>query len=103
MEKYINNNQVAVLISLGYGAGWSTWNSNEDFLIMDKTLVKMHLSNTPIEVVKAYCDKILNTDIFMGGWKDIYIEWLDKDTPFTILEHDGNEIIMTPADLDMKA
>ena len=32
MEKVIRDDKVAVLYSPGYGAGWSTWCSNDDLI-----------------------------------------------------------------------
>lgn len=44
VEKYYNENgELGVLVSGGFGAGWSTWNSNE--LAYDKRIVEKWLEN----------------------------------------------------------
>ena len=46
VERYINEDgKVGVLISGGFGAGWSTWADNVDrkFFLFDRGLVKLAL------------------------------------------------------------
>ena len=103
MEKYENGNgQIAVLVSRGLGAGWSTWGSDEAFLSMDKTLVEMKLNDAPSSEVSAYCKKIKGEQ-YMGGWSSVCVEWLDKGTAFTIEEYDGSESLRTSSDLVLTA
>lgn len=50
VERYTREDgKVAVLISPGYGAGWSTWASDEDveFFLFDATMVKAVLAGFP--------------------------------------------------------
>ena len=41
MEKVIRNNEVAVLISHGFGAGWYSWNNDHQELLYHPKLVEM--------------------------------------------------------------
>ncbi len=104
LDKYENKRgEIGVIISGGYGAGWSTWNENSEFLSMDKTLVKMKLENAPESDVETYCKKAKGDSPYMGGWNKGRIEWLEKGTAFTIEEYDGFESLRTSNDLNMTA
>lgn len=104
MEKYVNDSgQIGVLVSGGFGAGWSTWGEDSNFLSMDKTLVEMKLNNAPQEEVEAYCEKVKGVAPYMGGWDDARVEWIDKGTSFTIEEYDGSESLRTISNLSMTA
>lgn len=103
--KYIENGKVAVLVSPGHGAGWSTWQYDKykEFYAMDKRLVSMYLDNTDEDVVVAFCLRTTGAEPYMGGWDDIEIEWLDAGEKFMIQEYDGHEYLITEEDLYMAA
>lgn len=95
VEKYYNDEgQVGVIVSGGFGAGWSTWNREiGTFLIMDKTLVEMCLSERSSSEVGLYLEGIGVEDFYLGGWGDCSVYFLDKGTHFIIDEYDGSESI----------
>lgn len=93
--------EIGVLVSGGFGAGWSTWNDNEEFLAMDKTLVEMRLRDAPESEVSAYCKKMVGEVPYMGGWEQVKVKWLDKGTAFTIDDYDGNESLLLTTCLQM--
>lgn len=105
MEKYENEKgEVAVLVSSGFGAGWSSWNSNKEFLAMNKTVVEMHLKGVGCDEVEEYIKRQTGADyIYTGGWSDCEIEWISKGTSFAIEAYDGSESIRTYSDLRMTA
>ena len=46
VEKYYNENgELGVLISTGFGAGWSSWNCDE--IAFDKRVVEYWLNESP--------------------------------------------------------
>lgn len=92
VEKYYSEdgNQVAVLYSPGYGAGWSTWHSDGEFAMFDKTLVEMALRDAPIGEVDDYLES-LDNDGYTGGWEDIQVRWVSKGSKVHITDYDGNE------------
>ena len=108
VEKYIREDgKVAVLVSPGYGAGWSTWNysNDRDFLLFDKTLVEMVLefdSQEPknehsLEIFKEKVNAYLvgvGIGIYLGGLSDVCVEWLNPGTEFVIDEQDGYECLV---------
>ena len=110
MEKVIRDGQVAVLISTGYGAGWSTWHwgDNKETLIFHPKLVEWVESEQPTVVaISTILKEILGEkeaeEIYLGGVEDLTIEWLPEGTKFRIEEYDGKEHIITENDLDLIA
>ncbi|WP_290738515.1 hypothetical protein [Haliea sp.] len=106
VEKYYNEEgEVAVLVSGDFGAGWSTWDSRgiESFLCMDKGLVELHLKGASEEEVEKYIKNKTGRDKYLGGWKDVEIEWLQQGTAFIIEEYDGAESIRTLDNLTLVA
>jgi len=93
VEKVIRDEKVAVIYSPGYGAGWSTWNTDEDqeTLIFSPELVRLIESEVPItdKVLKGlFGDNIYNPGNFR-------IKWIPVGTAFRINEYDGAESIET--------
>ena len=95
MEKYIKEGNVAVLVSPGHGAGWSTWVRDMDDpegAIFDVTLVKHFLCEEVLseEQLEAYLtDKYPNS--YANGVYDCVVEWVPVGTRFFIKEYDGSE------------
>jgi len=98
MEKLYNSRgQVAVAISGGFGAGWSTWNAKVN--PMDKRYNQLILDGNIDEAIKLGESE----DYFTGGLRDCKIHWIDKGTKFRIDEYDGSEYIISENDLPLKA
>lgn len=62
VERYYNKDgQLAVLVSHGYGAGWSTWNEYGIDLAIDKRIVEAKLRQTyekDVEEFTAFLESI---------------------------------------------
>lgn len=85
MEKLIIDGKVAVAVSGGYGAGWSTWNGINP---MDARFNTLFL-NGEIGEIKKICEE---EDLgYAGGAEDVRIEWIPVGTKFVISEYDGSE------------
>lgn len=82
--------QIGVLVSRGYGAGWSSWGKPE--MALDKELVEAFERGASDEEKGAIAKKNW-PDAYVGGLFDCYIEYLDKGTLFRINEYDGYETI----------
>lgn len=84
-----------ILISPGYGAGWSTWNpDHKEFLLKDPTLVEMaERSATVTEVAQYIEDKLGDKHVYMGGWQEIEVVEIPAGTLFKVTEYDGYESI----------
>jgi hypothetical protein len=90
-QKYEKDGKVAVLVSPGHGAGWSTWADYEDMeaLCMDADLVQCVLDKDLQKLSRVTEEKYPNT--YMGGARSLVIEWVDKGEAFEITEYDGSE------------
>lgn len=99
--KVVRDGQVAVLISRGYGAGWSTWNYGyESVILFHPLLVKMVEEDRQTEITPKWLeDEMGLTDIFTGGVEGLSIQWLPEGTHFLVDEYDGSESITTKDDL----
>ena len=96
VEKVVRDDKVAVLYSPGFGAGWSSWVSDEfrDFALFDSNLVALVERGASAEEVEAYLkDRLGDAHFYTGGWRDIEIAWLERGTAFKIHEYDGAESI----------
>ena len=110
MEYYKNEKgQIAVLVSGCYGAGWSTWNVEE--LAYDKRVVEFWLSvendldflrevdrsenSQAARKTKDFLASIGYFSVYLGGFADIHVEWVDAGQPFRIDEYDGFESLVT--------
>ena len=97
MNKVIRDGKVAVLVSPGFGAGWSTWSyvGEEDyrnFMLFDPTLVDMVERGASAETIETYVTSMY-PDVYCGGADDLTIQWLPVGTAFRIHEYDGSESV----------
>lgn len=97
MEKYVIENEkgkfTAVLISPGYGAGYSTWGYGDP---MDGELIKELLENVddfnPNEVDSG--TEIDVSDYMSSQFDSLFsVHFVPTGTPFRISEYDGAESI----------
>lgn len=102
VNKVIRKGKVAVLVSPGFGAGWSTWIGDDDD--------SLESVFDPV-VVKAVEDGILHEDIllylkekyengYFGGYYQLVIEWVPVGQKFRIEDYDGSESLIFEEDLD---
>lgn len=85
-----------VLISKGYGAGWSTWNDPE--MAFDKELIAMVENGCSLEEMYNVCVRKgfssgAGATPYMGGFKNLQIVEIPDGLYFRIREYDGNEYI----------
>jgi hypothetical protein len=88
LYKVIKDGKVAVAISDGYGAGWSTWNNVHP---LDAQFNVLFLKGQKDEALELCA----SDDIFgyCGGGEDIHIAWIRIGAIFKIDEYDGAESI----------
>lgn len=93
MDRVIRDGKVAVLISPGFGAGWSTWASDElaGRVLFDPAVVAWVESG---KVGDVPVDQYGDTYLYTGGAGQLTIEWLPLGTQFRISEYDGSEHIV---------
>jgi hypothetical protein len=91
-EKVVRDGKVAVLISRGFGAGWSTWadDGRAEMLLFDRRFVEA--AEAGIKDVDPILEAVFGDDsTYSGGWRDIEIVWLPVGRQFRIDEYDGSE------------
>ena len=94
MEMYRVGNETAILLSVGFGAGWSTW--NQKALAYDKRIIEywnpcgLHPS---VEQMEKYLEKLGYKGVYMGGYEELRIEWVPTGSLVRINEYDGAERI----------
>ena len=103
VEKWIRDGKVAVIVSPGFGAGWSTWNTeiNEE-TAFDKGLAELVEAGKPLAEIEAYAEQKWPGACLLG-LDQLEVEWIDVGTKFTIHEYDGSESLRLIEDLSMTA
>lgn len=100
IERYYNEkNELGVLVSGGFGAGWSTWNSKE--LAYDKRIVEKWLKGVSSDEMCNFVESLGYPSPYMGGYKQLELEFVPRGTVFRIHEYDGSESIEALEDMDM--
>lgn len=87
-KKLVANGMVAVIVSPGYGAGWSTWGARGQAL--DGELAQAIIDNKPLTELSAIASKNW-PDAYQGGLGDCVVQWVPEGTQFEIKEYDGSE------------
>ena len=92
MHRVVRDGRVAVVYSPGYGAGWSTWNTDLPDMIFDPGLVDLVLEGNK-EKILAYV--VLRwSDATIMGVDDLAVEWIPEGVDFVINEYDGAETLV---------
>ncbi len=88
-EKLVKDGKVAVLISHGFGAGWYSWNRDNEALLFDKDLIELVLKGDMDELERVVESKY--PGIYRGGLRDVSVEWVPQGEMFEVSEYDGSE------------
>lgn len=99
MEKVVRDGKVAVLISPGFGAGWSTWSGKEEsqILLFEPDVVAWVEGGKKGEFPNLK-EKYPGGDFYHGGVDELEIVWVPVGTKFRINEYDGSESIVVESD-----
>lgn len=90
--------KVAVAVSPGYGAGWTTW--NRGISPFEPKIIKMIETGKRNEITEEWCKTELGLgNIYCGGTEKLEIVWLKKGTKFRMSEYDGSESLVIDSDL----
>ena len=100
MEKIIRDGLVAVLYSPGFGAGWSTWNSQFTHCIFDPEIVRMVENEDDPYQIESFAESKYGEEFYGGGANDLRIAWVPEGSEFIINEYDGSESIRLKEDID---
>ncbi len=100
IEKYIRDGKVAVAYSPGFGAGWSTWESNNDLkdtMVFHPDIIKMILDGKQSQINEDWLVEHFGSEyerVYTGGAYNLKIEWVKIGTSFRIDEYDGSEHVI---------
>ena len=89
--------KTAVLVSPGFGAGFSTWNEPE--MAVDFDLVEAFLKED-MERFNYILEEKYNSP-YNGGVVDLEVQWVTEGTQFMIEEYDGSERIVDISKLNL--
>lgn len=91
-SKVCFNGHVAVLVSRGFGAGWSTWNTDVKCLFTPE-VVKQVMEGT---VTEFSLKQVYEPErVCVGGLDGLCVVWLKVGTKFRVTEYDGAEGLET--------
>ena len=90
MNKLEKDGKVAVMISPGFGAGWSTWNSDcRDTLLFDAEIAQAVIDGDKAKAAQLAMEKC--PGLYTGGAGGLMVEWIDKGSVFEVEEYKGSE------------
>ena len=92
-ERVVRDGRVAVLVSPGFGAGWSSWADAElqERLLFDPEVVAWVEGGKrgPLPNLESKYGVLYD-----GGAEDLVVEWVPLGVRFRIHEYDGSESIV---------
>lgn len=99
VDLYYNTDHsaIAVLVSGGFGAGFSTWHDKR--MAYDRRVVQFLMANHLDEddLTNGQIEKFLYDigyeNVYLGGWWGLYIEWVPVGRLFRLTEYDGAESV----------
>lgn len=101
--RVVRDGKVAVLISPGYGAGWSTWEHDDksrQLMVFEPEVVAWVLGGKQgpaPDLHKKYGDVVGR--IYEGsGTQNLVVKWVPLGTRFRIQEYDGSESLVMDHD-----
>lgn len=104
VEKVVRDGMVAVLVSPGYGAGWSKWADDDKKLtaLFDRRFVEA--AEAGVKDIESVCEEVFGGDyMYTGGWRNIQVRWLPEGTVFIVEEYDGSENLRFVSDISITA
>lgn len=91
MDKVVRDGKVAVLVSPGFGAGWSTWNPRHPECLFDPDIVAAVEREASVGEIESIAGSKWGDWFYPGGASDLEIEWVEQGTSFEIHEYHGSE------------
>ena len=88
MNKLIVDGKVAVIVSPGFGAGWSTCGDEESCL--DGELAQAILDGLHEDKIEEIAEKNWPGQ-YQGGLYQCVVKWVEQGEQFEITDYDGNE------------
>jgi hypothetical protein len=99
VQKLTNEGKVAVLISEGFGAGWSTWNDEYPDMLFDPEIAQMIEDDKSEDQIMQVAAKKY-PKAYLGGLDGLVVKWLVEGTEFIVDEYDGAESLVIQSETD---
>lgn len=93
MQKVTRGDVVAVLITRGYGSGWSTSNKEHPEILFDPATIAWVEGGKKGKGALSADLKARFKGIWLGGLDNLTVAWVPAGVPFEIAEYDGTESI----------
>lgn len=90
LGKVVRDGKVAVLYSPGFGAGWSTWDSEHAHDLTFDPVIVGYVESEKWNELETYM-AMRYPSVYTGGMHDLTIAWITEGTMFRITEYDGSE------------
>ena len=98
MNKVYEGEFTKVLISPGFGAGWSTWNYDwRPEMAFDPEIIELVEKEASMDVIEKIAS-IKYPNAYFGSVADLEVVLVKTGTEFIIHEYDGSESIQTKDD-----
>lgn len=96
IKKLERDGKVGIIVSYGYGAGWSTWNLREtaEEMLFDADMIRALENGASEAYLKSLAKKKWPDATILGIEDGLSIEWVEKGKPFRIEEYDGKESVV---------
>jgi hypothetical protein len=88
VSKVVREGKVAVIVSPGFGAGWSTWADQPEVAVFAPDVVEWIEAGRP---ATTDIDEAFGHYGYLGGLRQAKVEWVPVGTRFIIDEYDGSE------------
>jgi hypothetical protein len=89
---------VAVLVSCGYDAGWTSWGMPEEALFDPIIVDFVENDKTGTAEFDEYIENTYNECVYCGGAGDLTVVWVPEGKEFRIDECDGVENLILKSD-----
>lgn len=99
VEYYIKNGKAYILVSPGFGSGWSTCNKPE--IAYDRRVVEKYLEGVNDDEMEEFLYAIGYENTYMGGYSDIEVAKVPVGIAYVIHEYDGSESITTAQEMEI--
>lgn len=106
IPKVIKDGNVAVLVSRGFGIGFSTsmlCGDNMEKALFDPTLVSLIEQGADSKKLLTAAQLIYGEDESIGEVDSLVVVWVPEGTRFCIEEYDGAEYLILEGDLNFTA
>jgi len=103
MNKKIVDGKVGVILSYGYGLGFSTDNYRIKDLEFEPTIIEMVTAKKSEDEIAKYLEETYPEELWdYVDIEELAVEWLEPGTKFVIEDYDGAEYLVLEENMKWK-